>query len=98
MDFDAIMAEEDIEKIQTVGDGYLVVGGLPDEHPDHAIRCIHAAKRMIPFLKERNKHNTIQWNARIGVHTGPITAGVVGTKKFAYNIFGDTINTASRIR
>ena len=97
MGFDAIMEEEGIEKIQTVGDGYLAVGGLPEELPGHAVKCINAAKKMIAFLEERNKHNAIQWNARIGIHTGPITAGVIGTKKFAYSIFGDTVNTASRI-
>ena len=97
MGFDAIMEAEGIEKIQTVGDGYLAVGGLPDETPDHAIRCVQAAKKMIAFLEKRNQHSAIQWKARIGIHSGPITAGVVGTKKFAYNIFGDTVNTASRI-
>ena len=97
MGFDAIMEEEGIEKIQTIGDGYLAVGGLPDENPDHAVKCVWAAKKMIDFLKERNENHPIQWNVRIGIHSGPITAGVVGTKKFAYNIFGDTVNTASRI-
>ncbi|MEO0473802.1 MAG: adenylate/guanylate cyclase domain-containing protein, partial [Bacteroidota bacterium] len=95
--FDAIMVEEGIEKIQTIGDGYLAVGGIPEEDPTHALRCIRAAKKMHAFLEERQKHNEIKWKARIGVHTGPITTGVVGTTKFAYNIFGDTVNTASRI-
>ena len=95
--FDAIMESVGIEKIQTVGDGYLAVGGVPEEVPDHAVKCVLAAKQMIEFLAERNKNSTIQWEARIGIHTGPITAGVVGTKKFAYSIFGDTVNTASRV-
>lgn len=95
--FDAIAEEEGIEKIQTIGDGYLAVGGIPDEAPDHALRCVSAAKKMIAFLEERNRDHDIQWRARIGIHSGPITAGVVGTKKFAYNIFGDTVNTASRL-
>ncbi|MEL7530374.1 MAG: adenylate/guanylate cyclase domain-containing protein [Bacteroidota bacterium] len=97
MGFDAIMEEVGIEKIQTIGDGYLAVGGIPEEVPDHAERCVEAARRMIAFLAERRKHSEIKWRARIGIHSGPITAGVVGTKKFAYNIFGDTVNTASRI-
>ncbi len=95
--FDAIMETEGVEKIQTVGDGYLAVGGLPDEHPDHALKCVSAARKMITFLEEYNRHSSIQWGVRIGIHSGAITAGVVGTKKFAYNIFGDTVNTASRI-
>ena len=95
--FDAIMEAEGIEKIQTIGDGYLAVGGLPDEAPDHAVRCIKAAKKMIAFLKKRNQYSEIKWKARIGIHSGAIMAGVVGTKKFAYNIFGDSVNTASRI-
>lgn len=95
--FDAIAEEEGIEKIQTIGDGYLAVGGIPDEAPDHAVRCVSAAKRMIAFLDQRNLSHDIQWRARIGIHSGPITTGVVGTKKFSYNIFGDTVNTASRL-
>lgn len=97
MGFDAIMEAEGVEKIQTIGDGYLAVGGLPDEAPDHAVRCVTAAKRIIAFLEERNQHSAIKWRVRIGIHSGAITAGVVGTKKFAYNIFGDAVNTASRL-
>lgn len=97
MGFDAIMEEEGIEKIQTIGDGYLAVGGIPEEDPGHAIKCVRAAQRMIRFLEQRNQNSDIQWNVRIGIHSGPITAGVVGTSKFAFSIFGDTVNTASRI-
>ena len=95
--FDTIMESEGIEKIQTVGDEYLAVGGIPDEDPEHALKCISAAKKMLAFLEERNQHSHFKWNVRIGIHSGVITAGVVGTKKFAYNIFGDTVNTASRM-
>ena len=95
--FDDIMEAEGVEKIQTVGDAYLAVGGLPIEVPDHAIKCTKAALKMIQYLQDRNESNAIKWNVRIGLHSGPITAGVVGKKKFAYNIFGDTINTAARI-
>ena len=95
--FDAIMEGEGVEKIQTVGDGYLAVACIPEEKPDHAHRCVRAAEKMIQFLAERNKHHEIQWEVRIGIHSGPMTAGVIGTKKLAYNIFGDTVNTAARI-
>jgi class 3 adenylate cyclase len=96
-EFDDIMEAEGIEKIQTVGDAYLAASGLPEEVPDHALRCIRAAKKMIDFLNRRNETSAIKWKIRIGIHSGPIAAGVVGKKKFAYDIFGDTINTASRI-
>lgn len=94
-EFDDIMEAEGIEKIQTVGDAYLAASGLPEEVPDHALRCIRAAKKMIDFLNRRNETSAIKWKIRIGIHSGPIAAGVVGKKKFAYDIFGDTINTAS---
>jgi class 3 adenylate cyclase len=96
-EFDDIMESEGIEKIQTVGDAYLAASGLPEEQPDHAIRCVRAGKKMIDFLKQRNETSAIKWKIRIGIHSGPIAAGVVGKKKFAYDIFGDTINIASRI-
>jgi class 3 adenylate cyclase len=95
--FDDIMDEVGIEKVKTIGDAYLAVSGLPTETEDHAKRCIVAAIKMLQFLEERNKYRGIQWKMRVGIHSGPIVAGVVGKKKFAYDLFGDTINTVSRI-
>ncbi|NND95072.1 MAG: adenylate/guanylate cyclase domain-containing protein [Flavobacteriales bacterium] len=95
--FDEIMESEGIEKIQTVGDAYLAACGVPVETSDHAMRCTRAAKRIINYLDARNQSHAIKWRIRIGLHSGPITAGVTGTKKFTYDIFGDTINTASRL-
>lgn len=94
--FDDIMAELEIEKIQTVGDAYLAACGLPKIVEDHAQKCVKAAKLMLDYLEIRNSRNKIQWKMRVGIHTGSIVAGVVGKKKFSYDLFGDTINTASR--
>ncbi len=96
-EFDDIVESEGVEKIQTVGDGYLAACGLPTVKQDHAQSCVRAARKMIKFLNRRNETSAIKWKVRIGIHSGPISAGVIGKKKFTYDIFGDTINTASRI-
>jgi|GEM_PF-762694 len=95
--FDDIMDEEGVEKIQTVGDAYLAASGLPTHSADHGLRCVRAAMRMIEFIDQRNEESSIKWEIRIGLHSGPIAAGVVGKRKFAYNLFGDTINIAARV-
>ncbi|WP_425422821.1 adenylate/guanylate cyclase domain-containing protein [Phaeodactylibacter xiamenensis] len=95
--FDEIMEETSVEKIETIGDAYLAACGLEDEITNHAANCVTAAKKMLAYLEERNKNHEIKWRMRVGIHSGTIVAGVVGKKKFAYDLFGDTINTASRI-
>jgi class 3 adenylate cyclase len=94
---DDIIQSEGLEKIKTIGDAYLAAGGLPKEDPNHALNCVQAAKRIITFLQKRNQSSGVKWKARVGIHSGPITAGVVGKRKFTYDLFGDTINIASRI-
>ncbi len=95
--FDDIMERRGLEKIQTVGDAYVAAGGLPNPDPEHASKCVVAASDMIEYLSKRNETSSIKWNVRIGIHSGPITAGVVGKKKFTYDVFGDTVNVAARI-
>ena len=95
--FDEIMEETEVEKIETIGDAYMAACGLEEEISNHAGRCITAAQKMLSYLEERNKSHEIKWRMRVGIHSGTIVAGVVGKKKFAYDLFGDTINTASRI-
>ncbi len=95
--FDEIMEETEVEKIETIGDAYMAACGLEKEIPNHAAKCIRAAQKMLSYLEERNKSHEIVWRMRVGIHSGTIVAGVVGKKKFAYDLFGDTINTASRI-
>ena len=90
-----------IEKIKTIGDSYLCVGGLPDPHADHATEIVAAALEIRDFIanlcEERTREGRLAFQVRIGVHTGPVVAGVAWATKFAYDIWGDTINTASRL-
>ncbi|OOG78471.1 adenylate/guanylate cyclase domain-containing protein [Flavobacterium sp. A45] len=98
--FDAIIEKYDLEKIKTLGDSYMCAGGLPFPTEDHARKMILAAQEILEFVKHSNRENPLnhtRFNIRIGINTGPVVAGVVGTKKFAYDIWGDTVNIASRM-
>jgi class 3 adenylate cyclase len=93
--FDAICERTGVDKIKTVGDAYLAVGGLDGDAAAGETGIADAALRMQAFATERAPAGG--WQVRIGIHAGPIIAGVVGTAKFAYDVWGDTVNTASRL-
>jgi class 3 adenylate cyclase/tetratricopeptide (TPR) repeat protein len=95
--FDEIMEKHGCERIKTIGDAYLAVCGMPDPEPENAERIINAGLEIIDFIKERNKTNFVDWDIRIGVHTGRVVGGIVGTRKYIYDVFGDAVNTASRM-
>ena len=99
--FDSIMEKYGLEKIKTIGDAYMCAGGLPTPNQTHAADMVLAAIDMQNGLRQLmlNKPNNGQpvFEMRIGIHTGPVVAGVVGSHKFAYDIWGDTVNTAARL-
>ncbi len=96
--FDGIMMKHNIEKIKTVGDAYLAVCGLPVPNSDHAENVVRAAIDIREFMLHRKKlSGDAAFDIRIGVHSGNVVAGIVGVKKFAYDIWGDTVNTAARM-
>jgi class 3 adenylate cyclase len=98
--FDEIIDKYGLEKIKTIGDAYMCAGGLPYETKDHPEKILNAAFEISKFMrdsKESNLGDLAHFNIRIGINTGPVVAGVVGRKKFAYDIWGDTVNVAARM-
>jgi len=99
--FDTIARKHNLEKIKTIGDAYMAVGGIPKSNKTHAIDCVLAAleiQELISRLRAREMaENRPYWQIRVGVHSGDLVAGVVGSQKFSYDVWGDTVNTASRL-
>jgi adenylate cyclase len=98
--FDEIAKRHRLEKIKTIGDSYMAVGGVPVQNQTHAIDCVLAGLEIERFVNQlRNKAaaaNRTYWQIRVGIHSGELVAGVVGSEKFSYDVWGDTVNTASR--
>jgi len=95
--FDQLVEKHQLEKIKTIGDAYMVVGGLPVERPDHAEAAAEMALDMLEALEKMETVLRRKIQVRIGINSGPVTAGVIGKKKFIYDLWGDTVNTASRM-
>jgi adenylate cyclase len=99
--FDQFIEAHNLEKLKTIGDSYMCVGGVPTPNKTHAVDAVLAAINIRTFMEWRKREKTLlnqpYWEIRIGIHSGPLLAGVIGHKKFAYDVWGDTVNTASRM-
>jgi class 3 adenylate cyclase len=95
-DFDALVAERGLEKIKTIGDAYMAAGGLPDPLDDHAARVVDLGLAMLDVTL-RHARPGVDLGLRVGIHSGPVVGGVIGTHKFTFDIWGDTVNVASRL-
>ena len=95
--FDTVVGKYNIEKIKTIGDAYMCAGGIPNKNRTNPVEVVLAALEMQDYMKTLKKTNKNIWDLRIGIHSGAVIAGVVGQKKLSYDIWGDTVNTASRM-
>jgi class 3 adenylate cyclase len=95
--FDSVVEKYNIEKIKTIGDAYMAAGGIPEKNSTNPVEVVLAALEMQSYMTQLKSSRANIWDLRIGIHTGPVIAGVVGHKKVSYDIWGDTVNTASRM-
>ncbi|MFL6417619.1 MAG: adenylate/guanylate cyclase domain-containing protein [Bryobacteraceae bacterium] len=96
-DFDLLALKHGVEKIKTIGDSYMAVAGLPASRPDHAQAAVHLALEMLSVAARHTTFDGVPLQLRIGINSGSVIAGVIGTHKFAYDLWGDAVNTASRM-
>jgi len=95
--FDDLTDKYQLEKIKTIGDAYMVASGVPEEKQDHALLLIQFAQEILKAIQIFNQQHHLKLEIRIGISSGPVVAGVIGKKKFAYDLWGDTVNTAARM-
>ena len=95
--FDDLAEKHNLEKIKTIGDAYMVVGGLPEPNEKHAENVAQFALEMLDVIREYRQKSNIPLELRIGINSGAAVAGVIGKKKFIYDLWGDSVNTASRM-
>ena len=96
-DFDGIARQHGLEKIKTIGDAYMLVGGLPIPRPDHATAVVAASLAIQECVRQHTYPDGSPIQLRTGIHSGPVVAGVIGTSKFSYDLWGNTVNTARRM-
>jgi class 3 adenylate cyclase len=101
IEFDRITDRHDVEKLKTIGDAYLCLSGMGEPTPDAAARILRVAFEIRDFIarrkREKSEAGSAYWDVRLGLHCGPLVAGVVGNRKFAFDVWGDTVNTAARL-
>lgn len=95
--FDRIAETRELEKVKTIGDAYMLASGVPVMRTDHAEACAEAAFEFIEAVRVFNRRHSLDWAIRVGMNSGPVVAGIIGTKKFSYDLWGDTVNIASRM-
>ena len=95
--FDSMTQKHNLERLKTIGDGYMCAGGIPDNNNTHPIDACLMALEMLKYVKDQMQNiEGIAWNIRIGINTGSVTAGIIGSSKFSYDIWGEAVNIASR--